>query len=220
MYQKSKRTKDRQRPNAGFFISLAVLIGAFAFYGFASFHSGIKNQSAQSQSVSSQVSVHTQAAERPSQSSPAPAGKATPTAAEKQEQPPQVDLRQAVKPLWVKVNLPGQNVVVYDARNRQVKKFICSTGMEGSDTPTGTYTVQLKGESFFSREYQEGGYYWTQFKGNYLFHSVPFDKNRQIEPAEAQKLGTKASHGCVRLSIGDAKWIYENIPKGTKVVIA
>ena len=26
------------------------------------------------------------------------------------------------------------------------------------------------------------------------------------------------SHGCVRLQIDNAKWIYDNIPSGTKVV--
>ena len=65
----------------------------------------------------------------------------------------------------------------------------------------------------------EGGYYWTQFQGNYLFHSVPFDKDKKIEAAEAAKLGTPASHGCVRLSIDDAKWIYDHIPRGTEVTI-
>ncbi|WP_278279724.1 L,D-transpeptidase [Clostridium sp. DMHC 10] len=34
-----------------------------------------------------------------------------------------------------------------------------------------------------------------------------------------KKLGTKASHGCVRLSIEDAKWMYDNIPRDTLVNI-
>ncbi|HAH78565.1 MAG TPA: L,D-transpeptidase, partial [Ruminococcaceae bacterium] len=35
----------------------------------------------------------------------------------------------------------------------------------------------------------------------------------------ADKLGEPASHGCIRLPVEDAKWIYDNIPEGTKVVI-
>lgn len=128
-------------------------------------------------------------------------------------------LGQAAKPLWIHVSIDKQNVTVYDAGNRTVESFVCSTGIAGSDTPKGTYKVQEKGYSFFSKTYQEGGYYWTQFSGDFLFHSVPFDKDKDIIPAEASKLGTKASHGCVRLSIENAKWIYDNIPRGTKVVI-
>lgn len=130
-----------------------------------------------------------------------------------------VALGQAAKPLWIHVSIDKQNVTVYDAKNRVIESFVCSTGLPGEDTPKGTFKTQLKGYSFFSQSCQEGGYYYTQFSGNYLFHSVPFDKNRDIIPVEAAKLGTEASHGCVRLSIDNAKWIYDNIPRGTKVVI-
>ena len=33
------------------------------------------------------------------------------------------------------------------------------------------------------------------------------------------RLGINASHGCVRLSIENAKWIYDTIPSGTKVIV-
>ena len=32
------------------------------------------------------------------------------------------------------------------------------------------------------------------------------------------RLGISASHGCVRLDIECARWIYNNIPRGTRVV--
>ena len=32
-------------------------------------------------------------------------------------------------------------------------------------------------------------------------------------------LGSKASHGCVRLQVEDAQWIYENCDSGTVVVV-
>jgi lipoprotein-anchoring transpeptidase ErfK/SrfK len=134
-------------------------------------------------------------------------------------QPDRVSLQDAKKPLWVKVAISDQNVTVYASDDRIVESFICSTGKKGDDTPVGTFTVKEKGQSFFSKTYQEGAYYWTQFYGDFLFHSVPFDKNRTIETVEAAKLGSKASHGCIRLSIDNAKWIYDHIPRGTKVVI-
>ena len=36
---------------------------------------------------------------------------------------------------------------------------------------------------------------------------------------EYNKLGTDASKGCVRLSVRDVKWIYDNCPRGTTVKI-
>ena len=33
------------------------------------------------------------------------------------------------------------------------------------------------------------------------------------------RLGMGLSHGCVRLQIDNAKWIYDNIPRGSKVVV-
>ena len=32
-------------------------------------------------------------------------------------------------------------------------------------------------------------------------------------------IGANASHGCVRLELANAKWIYDNVPYGTKVVV-
>jgi lipoprotein-anchoring transpeptidase ErfK/SrfK len=133
--------------------------------------------------------------------------------------PPQVSLEDAKKPLSIDVSIAAQRVTVFDANRLIVKQFVCSTGSPGNDTPTGTFKIQDRGESFYSQSSQEGGYYWTQFYGDFLFHSVPFDKDRNLEPEEAAKIGTPASHGCVRLFIEDAKWIYDNIPRGTVVTI-
>lgn len=130
-----------------------------------------------------------------------------------------VSLQNAAKPLWIAVSIAKQNVTVYDADNKVVESFICSTGSPGHDTPTGTFSVYNRGKSFFSKKYQEGGYYWVAFYEDYYFHSVPFDKNGQIITKVANDLGRKDSHGCVHLSIPNSEWIYDNIPNKTKVVI-
>lgn len=95
------------------------------------------------------------------------------------------------------------------------KYFICTTGAWNSPTIRGQFTVASRGLSFGS------GYtcwYWTQFKGNYLFHSVLYNPGSMTSIQDG-RLGINASHGCVRLDINDAKWIYQNIPSGTKVVV-
>ena len=54
-----------------------------------------------------------------------------------------------------------------------------------------------------------------------LFHSVPYysAEKDQLETEEFNKLGTPASLGCVRLQIEDCKWIYDECPSGSPVVI-
>lgn len=64
-----------------------------------------------------------------------------------------------------------------------------------------------------------GGQYATRITGPYLFHSVPyFEKDKTtLEYDEFNKLGTTASAGCIRLTVRDVKWIYDNCPIGTTV---
>ena len=98
-----------------------------------------------------------------------------------------------------------------------IKTFSCSTGVSGEDTPSGSFTIKEKGDWFFSEEYKEGGKYWTQITGDILFHSVPFDKSKTT--VLDYTMNKPSSHGCIRLSIDDAKWIFSNIPRGSKVII-
>ena len=120
----------------------------------------------------------------------------------------------------VVVNLSQQKVYIYED-NVLVKTFACSSGLDENYyyTPKGLYRIGERGDSFLSPKYGQGAYHWVRFNNNYLFHSVPFDANRNIIEEEAAKLGQKASHGCIRLSLDDALWFYNNIPKGTPVLI-
>ena len=91
----------------------------------------------------------------------------------------------------------------------------CAPGKASTPTVSGTFTVQGKGYYFDSGSAR--CYWYTQFYGNYLFHSVLYSKyNGSLMDG---RVGITLSHGCVRLQIDNAKWIYDNIPRGTKVVI-
>lgn len=95
------------------------------------------------------------------------------------------------------------------------KYWKCTSGAWGSPTVRGKFTIQSRGLSFG----EEKGYscwYWTQFYGNYLFHSVLYNPHSQSSIQDG-RLGINASHGCVRLALSNAKWINRNIPSGTKV---
>lgn len=120
----------------------------------------------------------------------------------------------------VAVSLNDQNTYIYKGSKNKwnlLKTFKCSTGIKNSETPQGIFSVKEKGTWFFSEKYKQGGKYWVQFSGNYLFHSMPFakDKNTIVDDT----LGTPSSHGCIRLSVDDSKWMYDNLPEDTKVII-
>ena len=93
--------------------------------------------------------------------------------------------------------------------------WACAPGTAATPTVGGEFTVQGKGYYFDSGSSR--CYWYTQFYGNYLFHSVLYSKyNGSLVDG---RVGIPLSHGCVRLEINNAKWIYDNIPRGTKVVI-
>jgi lipoprotein-anchoring transpeptidase ErfK/SrfK len=99
-----------------------------------------------------------------------------------------------------------------------VKAFICSPG---ASTPLGTFYTPRK-----YRWHELMGPCWGQwvtpiYEG-YLFHSVyynSYNDNNTLSVSAYNNLGTTCSHGCVRLTSGDAKWIYDNCEVGTKVTI-
>jgi lipoprotein-anchoring transpeptidase ErfK/SrfK len=121
---------------------------------------------------------------------------------------------------YVRVLLDRQVVLVY-LDGQEVRSMVCSAGTAAKPTPTGRFFIQNRGEFFFSEKYQQGGRWWVSFRdwGIYLFHSVPTNRNGEIIPEEAAKLGRPASHGCVRLSMDDARWLYDTIPEKTPVDI-
>ena len=123
---------------------------------------------------------------------------------------------------YIMVNYTANVVNIYgiDSSGNKldcVKAFICSTG---TATPTsGVYKTDYKYRwiSLFGNVY---GQYATRIVGNILFHSVPYTENynnASLEYWEYDKLGTTASAGCVRLTVEDAKWIYDNCKSGTYV---
>ncbi|MBO3335738.1 L,D-transpeptidase [Clostridium perfringens] len=118
------------------------------------------------------------------------------------------------------VNIAEQKTYVYEGSKNDwtlAKTFTCSTGIEGKETPVGVFTVQNRAPWFFSHKYGQGGKYYVQFMGNYLFHSIPFDSDKTT--ISDPTLGVPASHGCIRLSVEDSKWLYDNVKNGSKIII-
>lgn len=119
------------------------------------------------------------------------------------------------------VNLKKQRVFIKEG-DKTLYTMYASTGIDDS-TPRGDFAIQdERGYEFFNPNEQMGAHYYTSFylHGTYLFHTVPTDVGGQYIKNEAAKLGKEpGSHGCVRLSIADAKWIFEHVPTGTPVKV-
>ena len=105
--------------------------------------------------------------------------------------------------------------------------FACSPG---DATPTGTFHTHAVGyEPKDSRgvpwaELMGGvwGQYCRAIVGGVFFHSVyysTFGNPSTLYYSAYNQLGTICSHGCVRVTCGDAYWMYMNCPIGTEVKI-
>jgi len=118
----------------------------------------------------------------------------------------------------IEVDLTKQKVFVY-YKDNMIREMICSGGADQSPTPQGEFETSDKIKYSWVERFDVGAFYWTRFYKKYLFHSVPFDKNREMIIEEYEKLGSPASHGCIRLKLEEAKWLYEKLPSGVKVII-
>lgn len=98
----------------------------------------------------------------------------------------------------------------------RVALWSCGPGKASTPTVKGEFKIYGRGKSFGSKTYT--CWYYTQFYGNYLFHSVLYNRG-SMSKIQDGTLGKPVSHGCIRLDINNAKWLYDNIPNGTKVVI-
>lgn len=127
--------------------------------------------------------------------------------------------QQTLSGSWVvKVNRALNVVTVYKG-DTPVKAFLCSTGLNNA-TPLGTFTILDK----LQRHELNGptwGYYCSHITSDILFHSIPAPTTdrTQVPSYKFNVLGQQASQGCIRLAMGDAKWLYDTVPIGTTVVI-
>lgn len=118
----------------------------------------------------------------------------------------------------IEVDLTKQKVFVY-YKDNMIREMICSGGAEETPTPQGEFETSDKIKYSWVERFDVGAFYWTRFYKKYLFHSVPYDENKEMIIEEYEKLGSPVSHGCIRLKLEEAKWLYEKLPSGVKVII-
>ena len=116
-------------------------------------------------------------------------------------------------------------VVVRDVRPQRmlcyegdslVAEFLVSTGRRGRETSLGKYRILTKRPRVWSREAREWMLWWQSItKPQPLRNGIHALKNQEYE----KFLGYPASHGCIRLSQADAKWLYDWTEIGDSVLI-
>jgi len=139
---------------------------------------------------------------------------------------------------YIVLDLKNQIVTVYEKNETGeyteadiVRRFLCSSGSTkpksgdpndiGSPTPVGIW--KLGGRQRFGRfaNFSDRARYWVQLVGDNIFHSIMFDRDdfAALKPSPYGNLGSAVSHGCIRLHVEDAKWLYYYAPPGTTCLV-
>jgi len=135
--------------------------------------------------------------------------------------------KKSLKPYVLKISIADQRVYAYglDSNGNYtnlVRTMKCSTGKDETPTPTGTFqnSTGPGARWHYFKKYTCWAQYAYYIEGDIMFHSVLYnEKNGPVTQSSVNNLGRKASHGCVRLSVEDAKWIYNNCPMNTKIIV-
>lgn len=129
---------------------------------------------------------------------------------------------------YIEVDLTNKIITIYEkgAKSKKydqiVHQFICTTGTDETPTPEGTFKLNEMRRRFgYFSKYDVYAQYWTNVSGGIYFHSVlyPTPKEGNITRSSYRALGKQSSHGCIRMLVEDARWLYYNCPSGTKGVL-
>jgi lipoprotein-anchoring transpeptidase ErfK/SrfK len=119
---------------------------------------------------------------------------------------------------WIEVNLFEQTLAVYDQGELAFATLIAS-GIDPFWTQPGLFQIYVKHESTPMR-----GSFEADRSDAYYLEDVPwtmyFDQARALHGAYWRaNLGFPQSHGCVNLSVGDSRWIFEWAEEGDWVYV-
>ena len=104
---------------------------------------------------------------------------------------------------------------------KPVRYMLCSPGASKSPTRTGTF--EMKGTRVRFARFKGltvSAQYWSLIVSATYFHSILYNSNNAKDYTSSyNNLGSAVSHGCIRLTVPDARWIYYNAAPGTVVTI-
>lgn len=104
------------------------------------------------------------------------------------------------------IDLPAQEMIIYVDGSRQ-HSFKISSGRNGYRTPSGNFKPQWLSRMHYSKKFDDAPMpYSVFFKGGYAIHGT----------TSISRLGSPASHGCVRLHPDNARTFFELVQRHGK----
>ncbi|MBO7664033.1 MAG: peptidoglycan-binding protein [Clostridia bacterium] len=131
-------------------------------------------------------------------------------------------------PFAITVDVTNQVTTVYGLDENGeytviARQMLCSTGMKATPSDPGDWVLSGRKANWCTFPKWGNSYarYWTKINGSIAFHSVIYNAVdlKAVNTKSVNMLGSRASHGCIRLTVADAKWIYDNVGAGTVVSI-
>lgn len=126
---------------------------------------------------------------------------------------------------FARIVLSEQRAYFYTTSRRLIATLPVSTGAD-DQTPTGTFKVFSKSaQAYYSPSPNERMKFMTRFtKGregdNIGFHGIPYKVTKNGDIPFYTPLGiAPVSHGCIRMRVADAKWVFENMKLGSVVAV-
>ena len=120
-------------------------------------------------------------------------------------------------PYYLEVDKTNGVMTVYTSSNKTipVKTIRVSVGLPETPTWDGTYRLSrsLRWQPLMGPSWgQYGTHVDGAGQGGIFVHSVACGQanSYNLPAVEYNKLGSPASHGCIRTCVADAKWVYEN----------
>lgn len=99
-----------------------------------------------------------------------------------------------------------------------VRYMKCSSGGSGNDTPDGSFKMKDYRVRFaLFKSANSFAQYWSLIFGKIYFHSILYSEldASKYTSSSYNNLGKACSHGCIRLCVPDARWIWYNIAPDT-----
>ncbi|MBQ8202268.1 MAG: peptidoglycan-binding protein [Clostridia bacterium] len=130
-------------------------------------------------------------------------------------------------PYAITVDVNNQVTTVYGLDEngeytKVVRQMLCSTGTRSAPSDVGDWVLTGRTARWcYFPKWGGHAQYWTKINESIAFHSVIYSQvdNMALKVSSYKNLGKRASHGCIRLTVADAKWIYYNCGAGVVVTI-
>ncbi len=133
--------------------------------------------------------------------------------------------RRRVNIAFARIVLSEQRAYFYTTSRRLIATLPVSTGAD-DQTPVGTFKVFSKSaQTFYEPNPSERMKFMTRFTkgrqgGNIGFHGIPYKVTKNGDVPFYTPLGiAPVSHGCIRMRVTDAKWVFDNMKLGSVVSV-